>query len=393
MSPSLSVICKTRQRHHLGSALDVAVNQEHLRRALLRSVNIPSATISMFCKEASSALPLPFIPHPVFHHRSSQTRTQSFAGWCCSTSVPETSKHEILSNNMSIDSSTVQSVNYFISRACNYSCKFCFHTQKNTSVLSLAKARLGLQMLRRAGTEKINFAGGEPFLQHEMLGELCKTSHELGMAVSIISNGSLITQKWMQEYGAFVDILGVSVDSFNPKTNAAIGRGGDANNRHVERILRVRDQCAKHDIMFKMNTVVCSLNWEEDMNAHVLKLDPMRWKVFQVLILKDENSGLPGELRDARPLVVSDRQYQSFIFRHSDMKQLVTEPNNVMQNSYLLLDEELRFLDCSGGGKVPSPSILDVGVYGAIAHSGFDQKTFVERGGVYKWKRERDNQY
>lgn len=245
-------------------------------------------------------------------------------------------------------------------------------------------------MLRDARIEKINFAGGEPFLHREMLGELCKTSHELGMTVSIISNGSLITPKWMKQYGFYVDILGVSVDSFNPATNAAIGRGGDAHNKHVDHILRVRDQCAKHNITFKMNTVVCSLNWEEDMNEHVRKLDPMRWKVFQVLILKDENSGLPGELRDARPLVVSNQQYQSFVFRHSDIEVLVAEPNNVMRNSYLILDEQLRFLDCSGGGKVPSASILDVGVYNALECSGFDQTMFNERGGVYDWTRDRD---
>mmetsp|Transcript_3597 Transcript_3597/g.7005 ORF Transcript_3597/g.7005 Transcript_3597/m.7005 type:complete len:141 (-) Transcript_3597:265-687(-) len=87
----------------------------------------------------------------------------------------------------------VKSVNYFISRECNYKCKFCFHTQKNTHKLGLGKAKLGLQLLQHSGTEKINFAGGEPFLNPELLGELCKYARQdCGMAVSIISNGSLI---------------------------------------------------------------------------------------------------------------------------------------------------------------------------------------------------------
>ncbi len=87
----------------------------------------------------------------------------------------------------------VKSVNYFISRECNYKCKFCFHTQKNTNKLGLGKAKLGLQLLQHSGTEKINFAGGEPFLNPQLLGELCKYAHEeCSMAVSIISNGSLI---------------------------------------------------------------------------------------------------------------------------------------------------------------------------------------------------------
>lgn len=47
------------------------------------------------------------------------------------------------------------------------------------------------------------------------------------------------------------------------------------------------------------------------------------------------------------------------------------------------------FLDCSGGGKVPSESILKVGVEQALLQSGFDDSMFAERGGVYEWTRER----
>ncbi len=49
----------------------------------------------------------------------------------------------------------LKSVNYFISRECNYKCKFCFHTQKNVDKLALEEAKLGLKMLKDAGTEKV----------------------------------------------------------------------------------------------------------------------------------------------------------------------------------------------------------------------------------------------
>lgn len=289
----------------------------------------------------------------------------------------------------------VRSVNYFISRLCNYKCKFCFHTQKNTSKLALHQAQRGLELLREAGTEKINFAGGEPFMNPKLLGELCKSAHvDHGMAVSIISNGSLISKAWMEEYGQFVDMLGVSVDSFVPATNAAIGWGGDTNNKLVDRILRVRELCSDHASTFKMNTVVCRLNWEEDMSEQVKALDPKRWKVFQVLILEHENLGRPGELRDARNLVVTKDQYQAFVERHQEQLQerqdvLIPEPNDVMQNSYLLLDENLCFLDCSAGGKVPSESILKVGVHKALSQSGFDVEMFHHQGGIFDWSRDR----
>ena len=97
---------------------------------------------------------------------------------------------ELNGNNSEQVASLVRSVNYFISRECNYSCKFCFHTETNTNKFQFEQARYGLKILKDAGTQKINFAGGEPFLNPKLLGDLCRVaSEELGMAVSIISNG------------------------------------------------------------------------------------------------------------------------------------------------------------------------------------------------------------
>lgn len=55
------------------------------------------------------------------------------------------------------------------------------------------------------GMEKINFSGGEPFLQDrgEFVGKLvqfCKQKLKLP-SVSIVSNGSLIRERWFKKYG------------------------------------------------------------------------------------------------------------------------------------------------------------------------------------------------
>lgn len=111
------------------------------------------------------------------------------------------------------------SVNYHLTRTCNYQCGFCFHTAKNGFNLDLEQAKKGLRLLKESGLKKINFAGGEPFIvdKGRFLGELVRyCKRELGLeSVSIISNGSRITQEWMQEYGEDLDIMGISCDSFN----------------------------------------------------------------------------------------------------------------------------------------------------------------------------------
>jgi len=58
---------------------------------------------------------------------------------------------------------------------------------------------------------KINFSGGEPFLpkRGSYVGELvkfCKQELELE-SVTIVSNGSRITETWFDQYGTFWVVL------------------------------------------------------------------------------------------------------------------------------------------------------------------------------------------
>ncbi|XP_073905199.1 S-adenosylmethionine-dependent nucleotide dehydratase RSAD2 isoform X2 [Castor canadensis] len=284
---------------------------------------------------------------------------------------------------------TPTSVNYHFTRQCNYKCGFCFHTAKTSFVLPLEEAKRGLQLLKQAGMEKINFSGGEPFLQDrgEYLGKLVKFCKvELGLpSVSIVSNGSLIRERWFRDYGEYLDILAISCDSFDEQVNVLIGRGQGKKN-HVENLQKLRMWCRDYRVAFKINSVINRFNVEEDMNEQIKALNPVRWKVFQCLLIEGENSG-EDALREAERFVISDKEFEGFLERHKDVSCLVPESNQKMKNSYLILDEYMRFLNCTSGRKDPSKSILDVGVEEAIKFSGFDEKMFLKRGGKYVWSK------
>lgn len=68
-------------------------------------------------------------------------------------------------------------------------------------------------------------------------------------------------------------------------------------------------------------------------------------QVSQVLLLDGENTGKDtGSIRDARELVITDEQFQAFLDRHKHQASLVPESNEVMKDSCLLLDEEMRYV-------------------------------------------------
>ncbi|KAK7701041.1 hypothetical protein SLS57_011892 [Botryosphaeria dothidea] len=278
------------------------------------------------------------------------------------------------------------SVNYFPSRKCNYTCGFCFHTETSSYVLPIDKAKRGLRLLKEAGMRKLNIAGGEPFLYPHFLVEILRyCKEELRVeSTSIVSNGSKIREKWLRENCQWLDILAVSCDSFNPETNKRIGRGDDGGN--VIRLFRIAEWCRKYRIKFKLNTVVNTHNWDEDMVANIEQLAPFRWKVFQCLIVAGENDDETRK-RDARTFLVTDEQWQTFCSRHKHIPCYVPEDNKSMASSYLLLDEYMCFLDKGEGLMRKSESILQVGVKKAMKQVVWDKKSFVERGGVYDWGR------
>lgn len=99
------------------------------------------------------------------------------------------------------------------------------------------------------------------------------------------------------------------------------------------------------------------------MNAATEKIQPFRWKCFQVFIVPEEN-GSEHTLRNARRFLIKDDEWRRIYGKHKHQKCFVPESYNVMASSYLLLDECLCFLN-KGVGK-PTKSILAIEVAAAL---------------------------
>ena len=96
-----------------------------------------------------------------------------------------------------------------------------------------------MKLLKASGMEKLNFAGGEPFLYPSFLRDLLRYGkEELKLkSISIVSNGSKVTEKFLKENAQYLGILAISCDSFNPETNIKIGQGKTG--RNVEKLLQI----------------------------------------------------------------------------------------------------------------------------------------------------------
>lgn len=267
-------------------------------------------------------------------------------------------------------------MNWHVFPRCNYTCSFCYARFASVrTILPLPEARRVIATLAGAGTRKITFVGGEPLL-HPHLPELVCEAKSCGMTTMVVTNAARLDADFLDGTADSLDWMGVSVDSANEQTQAALGRGfGDhvARSRAAFRLLR------EYKVRAKLNTVVTSLNCDEDMSDFVREACVERWKVFQVLPVAGENDASIERLR------ITSEQFREFVERHAPLRP-VAEDNAAMTRSYAMIDPLGRFFQNSGGRYNIGRPLLEVGVEAAASDVGFDLEAFRARGGDYEWE-------
>lgn len=276
-------------------------------------------------------------------------------------------------------SKKIQSVNLHITKACNYRCRFCYaHFNQVGTHLNKDQWIEVIFRLGEAGCSKITFVGGEPTLV-PYLHELVIFAKEQKMTTMLVTNGSRITDEYLNRFNGCLDWVGLSIDTGKENISKKLGRG---TGKHVEQTIRLSSLLKKNGIRIKVNSVITALNWEEDMNWLIELINPERWKVFQVLPIDGEND-------DANDLLITSDQFNEFIKRHSSNAP-VAENNDSMLESYVMVDPEGRFFTNSGNKLTHTGSILELGVEEAFQRADFKLEKFEKRGGLYNWGNDKE---
>lgn len=283
----------------------------------------------------------------------------------------------------------IPSVNFHLWEPCNMRCKFCFATFQDVKQSILPKGHLPreqavevVQKLADFGFQKITFAGGEPTLC-KWLPELIATAKEAGMTTMIVSNGSRLTDEFLELNKSKLDWVAISIDSLSPERNLTIGRA-IAGQKPLPRAYYqlLADRVKQFGYGLKINTVVNRYNFKEDMNEFIRYANPKRWKVLQVLPILGQNDNKIDNFK------ISESEFQTFIDNHSTLKditKIVPETNSQMKGSYAMVDPAGRFFDNAAGTHNYSRSILEVGIDKAVQEVNYDLSKFFSRGGQYDW--------
>lgn len=270
-----------------------------------------------------------------------------------------------------------ETASFHIVKPCNMKCKFCYATFDDMNIskqLSITDVIVILDKLKSAGLQKVTFAGGEPLLYKSLKAAIVHSS-EIGLTTSIITNGSMLNDNWLSEMRPFLDWVGLSVDSLDVLTQRKIGRIG---NKPVDYYSLI-ESIKLFNYKLKINTVVNAYNYTEDMSRFIEWANPDRWKVFQALRVEGQNDSQFEEIK------VTSQQYKEFIDRHSRHLSLVSEDNEAMTGSYLLIDPQGRLFENSAGKHTYSAPLQSNNIETCLSQIELNREMFEKRGGIYDW--------
>jgi len=283
------------------------------------------------------------------------------------------------------------SINWHFWPWCNYGCEFCFATFEDIpkeNTLSKERALKIPKLLVDAGAKKLTFVGGEPTLCPH-LGDLQKESKKVGLTTCIVSNGTGLTEEFLEKWNHVIDWIGLSIDASNDKMHAEMKRGlkkdlSMARSTHLKNSKEVWNRCRKYDIRMKLNTVVSKINLEDNMIKLVRELQPNRWKIFEVLPVEGQNDTYLNKF------LLEKGEFIKWVNRHSYIDKegipFVPESNELMRGSYAMLDALGRFYNNEDNGHTYTDSILENSVKSEWKKNVFNRARFLKRGGLYDWE-------
>ena len=268
-------------------------------------------------------------------------------------------------------------------------CKFCFATFQDVKKDILPKGHLPraeslrlVEVLAAFGFEKITFAGGEPTLCR-WLPDLIRAAKSGGMTTCVVTNGSHLSDNWLDANRGHLDWLALSIDSLSEETNVEAGRAIAGRRPLPASCYRaLTESIQDRGYKLKINTVVSKFNYREDLNEFMLTVNPDRWKILQALKVEGQND------QHFSAFYVSHEAFSQFISRHRESIQAldaVVESNEAIKGSYLMIDPAGRFFDNVGDGHFYSSPILERGIDSALEQVRPDMGKFLERGGRYDW--------
>lgn len=264
-------------------------------------------------------------------------------------------------------------VNLHLLELCNYSCGHCFAHFNNKKTLDILKwIKIIDNISESIPVYEFNLAGGEPLLYKD-LNVLIKHLYDSNFKVSIITNGSLVSNNWIKENIKYIETIGFSIDSFLPKTLINMGRVTNkrkylSEKRFVEICKLIKEN--NPNCKIKVNSVITSLNYEEDLVSRLYHLNIDRWKILKIKKFKNN-------FFDNSKLDITKEQFNIFVKNNNKINNIIIEESLI--NSYIMIDSNGFLVDNNSDNYSQVSNVLLEDFKVGFKKLDFDEELFLSR--------------
>lgn len=115
----------------------------------------------------------------------------------------------------------------YLTNRCNLRCNHCFMfaDKQLPNELTFEEIIKLIDSSRKHGCSKVIFTGGEVCLKENFI-EILKYSHDNGLYVQVLSNGTIWTAEKIKEAAKYIDEIQISIDGFDEESNSKVrGKG------------------------------------------------------------------------------------------------------------------------------------------------------------------------
>ena len=144
-----------------------------------------------------------------------------------------------------------------ITRRCNLQCLHCLYGDcVSMSEMDLAQAEQSINRIATLGGRSLKLTGGEPMMRKD-LGYLISHADSVGLKVEMITNGTLLTDRFLDEAGECLNHVAVSIDGFCKAHDTLRGKGA------FKMAMSALDRLTSRGIHVSISITVSALNFHE----------------------------------------------------------------------------------------------------------------------------------
>ena len=212
----------------------------------------------------------------------------------------------------------VENVVYMINSGCNFRCKFCLNNWKydNTPMSNLSfdeKIKI-LNKIKELGSKNLTISGGEPLLDNR-LSDLIRHASDLGLNVNLLTNGSLLTEEFLDKVKDTLESIQVSLEGIKEIHNTLTET--QSYDKVVNNIKIVKSK----GIKLMTNFTITKLNYK-NLEEYVLLLKELKIDVVNFTRIYPSGYGK----KNWKELMIEIKEYEEFVKK---LNEIATENKNI----------------------------------------------------------------